>query len=50
MRFETLKSRWTAWARTLLLNALISAGVQDTGQIVDDFGEGTPGLLEEILA
>ena len=32
-----------------LLNALISAAVQDTGQIVDDFGEGTPGLMEEIL-
>jgi hypothetical protein len=33
-----------------LLNTLITAVVRDMGQTVDDFGEGTPGQLEEILA
>jgi hypothetical protein len=32
-----------------LHNTLITAAIQDTGEIVDDFGEGTLGLLEEIL-
>jgi hypothetical protein len=31
-----------------LLNTLISAAVQDTGTVVEDFGEGTPGMLEAI--
>ncbi len=33
-----------------LHNALISAAIQDTGEMVEDFGEGTPGLLEDVLA
>lgn len=33
-----------------LHNTLISAAVQDTGITVEDFGEGTGGLLEEIMA
>jgi len=33
-----------------LLNTLISAAIQDTGTIVDDFGSGTPGLLDAIRA
>jgi hypothetical protein len=33
-----------------LLNTLITAAIQDTGQVVQDFGSGTPGLLEAVLA
>jgi Protein of unknown function (DUF1552) len=33
-----------------LLNALITAAVKDTGQTVEDFGEGTGGQLEVVLA
>lgn len=33
-----------------LLNTLISAAVQDTGVTVEDFGEGTPGLIDAIIA
>src|SRR5690606_1279247 len=32
-----------------LHNTLISAAIQDTGIVVEDFGEGTGGLLEEIM-
>lgn len=32
-----------------LLNTLISAAIQDTGETVEDFGEGTGGLLEAIM-
>ncbi len=37
-------------ANNQLLNTLITAAIQDTGQVVDDFGSGTPGLLEAALA
>jgi len=33
-----------------LLNTLINAAIQDTQQVVQDFGSGTPGLLDAILA
>jgi len=33
-----------------LHNALISAAIQDTGTTVEDFGEGTGGQLEAVLA
>jgi hypothetical protein len=33
-----------------LHNALISAAIQDTGTTVEDFGEGTGGQLETVLA
>jgi hypothetical protein len=33
-----------------LLNTLITAAIQDTGQTVEDFGSGTPGLLDAIRA
>lgn len=33
-----------------LLNTLITAAVRDTGQTVEDFGQGTPGQLLELLA
>lgn len=33
-----------------LLNTLISAAVQDTGQVVEDFGAGTHGQLDAVLA
>ncbi len=33
-----------------LLNTLITAAIQDTGAVVDDFGDSTGGLLEEIIA
>jgi hypothetical protein len=32
-----------------LHNSLITAAVQDTGQVVDDFADGSGGLLDEIL-
>jgi hypothetical protein len=32
-----------------LLNTLITTAIQDTGQVVTDFGSGTPGLLDAIL-
>lgn len=32
-----------------LLNTLITAAIQDTGQVVQDFGSGTPGLLDAIV-
>jgi len=37
-------------ANNQLLNTLITAAIQDTGQIVEDFGSGTPGLLDAVLA
>lgn len=33
-----------------VLNTLISAAIQDTGETVEDFGSGTPGQLEAMLA
>jgi len=33
-----------------ILNALISAAIQDTGETVENFGSGTPGRLEVVLA
>jgi hypothetical protein len=33
-----------------VLNTLISAAIKDTGTTVSDFGEGTPGQLDAILA
>jgi hypothetical protein len=33
-----------------LLNALITAAIQDTGAAVEDFGDGPGGLLQEIIA
>ena len=33
-----------------VLNTLITAAVQDTGEVVTNFGSGTPGLLEAIIA
>jgi hypothetical protein len=33
-----------------LLNALISAAIQDTGTTMEDFGEGTPGQLAVVRA
>jgi len=33
-----------------LLNTLISAAVRDTGQTVTDFGTGTPGMIDALLA
>ena len=33
-----------------LLNALITAAIRDTGEIMETFGEGTPGQLEAVLA
>ncbi len=33
-----------------LLNTLITAAIRDTGATVTDFGEGTPGLLDAIIA
>jgi hypothetical protein len=33
-----------------LHNSLITAAIQDTGGTVEDFGEGTPVLLDDILA
>ena len=33
-----------------ILNALISAAIQDTGETVDNFGSGTPGQLAAVLA
>jgi hypothetical protein len=33
-----------------LLNTLISAAIQDTGTIVENFGEGTGGQLEAVMA
>ncbi len=33
-----------------LLNTLITAAARDTGTTVTDFGEGTPGLLDAIIA
>jgi hypothetical protein len=33
-----------------LLNALISAAIQDTGETMESFGSGNPGQLEVMLA
>jgi hypothetical protein len=33
-----------------LLNTLISAAIQDTGETMQNFGSGTPGLLDAVLA
>ena len=33
-----------------LLNALISAAIQDTGETIENFGSGTPGQLEVVRA
>jgi hypothetical protein len=35
---------------SLLLNTLISAAIQDTGESVEDFGEGPGGQLDVVLA
>ena len=35
---------------SLLLNTLISAAIQDTGEVVEDFGEGPGGQLDAVLA
>jgi hypothetical protein len=32
-----------------LLNTLITTAIQDTGEVVPDFGYGTPGLLDAVL-
>jgi hypothetical protein len=37
-------------ANNQILNALISAAIQDTGSTVEDFGAGTPGQLAVVLA
>jgi hypothetical protein len=37
-------------ANNRVLNTLITAAIQDTGQSVQDFGSGTPGLLDVMLA
>ncbi len=47
---EYLKCSVDGSNNNLLLNTLITAAIQDTGQVVEDFGEGDPGLLEDILA
>lgn len=36
-------------ANNRLLNTLITNAIQDTGQVVDNFGSGTPGLLDAVL-
>jgi hypothetical protein len=40
----------TKTANNRILNALISAAIQDTGETVENFGSGTPGQLEVVLA
>ena len=37
-------------ANNRLLNTLISAALQDTGTVIDNFGDGTRGLLDAIRA